>query len=249
MIILKTEEEIGAIRKAGRIVAACHREIAKRMKPGATTAEIDRFAEAFLLRNGAKPAQKGYRGYPYATCASVGDVVCHGFPSGKTLRSGDIVTIDMVAEVDGWMADSAWSYAVGKPSPEAEKLLKAAKQALYDGIRKAVAGGRLGDIGSAVQQTAKREGYAIIDYFVGHGIGRSMHEEPQVEHRGKAGSGKKLRKGMVLTIEPILTMGENRIVIDDDGWTARSADGKWAAQFEHTIAITDGEPLILTDQD
>ena len=249
MIILKTEEQVEAIRKAGRIVAACHREIARRLKPGVTTAEIDRFAEAFMLGRGAKPAQKGYRGYPYATCASANDVVCHGFPSDKPLRSGDIVTIDMVAELDGWMADSAWTYAVGTPSPEAAKLLRTAKQSLYDGIRKAVAGNRLGDIGYAVQQTAQREGLAIVEYFVGHGIGRSMHEDPQVEHRGKAGTGKKLRKGMVITIEPILTLGANEIGIGDDGWTARSTDGKWSAQFEHTIAVTDGEPIILTDQD
>jgi methionyl aminopeptidase len=249
MIVLKTDEQIAAIRRSGKIVAACHREIAKMLKPGVTTAEIDRFAEAFIVKNGARPAQKGYKGYPYATCASVNEVVCHGFPTDKPLKSGDIVTIDMVVELDGWMADSAWSYAVGKPSPEAAKLLAATKQALYDGISKAVAGGRLGDIGHAVQQTAKREGFNVVEHFVGHGIGRNMHEDPQVLHRGKEGTGKKLRKGMVITIEPILTMGRQDIVIDFDGWTARSADGKWSAQFEHTIAVTEGEPLILTEQD
>jgi methionyl aminopeptidase len=249
MIVLKTDEEIEAIRRSGSIVAACHREIAKMLRPGVTTAEIDRFAEAFILKNGARPAQKGYRGYPYATCASVNDVVCHGFPTDKPLASGDIVTIDMVVELDGWMADSAWSYAVGQPSPQAARLLAATKRALYEGIGKAVAGARLGDIGYAVQQSAQSEGYTIVEHFVGHGIGRSMHEDPQVFHRGRPGTGKKLRKGMVITIEPILTMGRKDIVIDFDGWTARSGDGQWAAQFEHTIAVTDGAPLILTGQD
>ncbi|MCQ6562506.1 type I methionyl aminopeptidase [Paenibacillus mendelii] len=246
MIELKTDDQIQCIRKAGRIVAACHGEVARRIKPGVTTAEIDRFVEAHMKLHGARPAQKGYKGYPYATCASVNDVVCHGFPTDNPLRDGDVVTIDMVAELDGWMADSAWTYTVGTPAPEVLKLTEAAKKALFAGIAQAVPGRRLGDIGHAVQQAAEQEGFTIVESFVGHGIGRSMHEAPQVNHCGKAGTGKRLRQGMVLTIEPILAMGMSYINIDEDGWTARTFDGTWSAQYEHTIAITNGEPIILT---
>ncbi|UVI30863.1 type I methionyl aminopeptidase [Paenibacillus spongiae] len=246
MIELKTDDQIQCIRRAGRIVAACHEEIARRIKPGLTTAEIDRFVEDYMKLHGARPAQKGYKGYPYATCASVNEVVCHGFPTDKPLQDGDIVTIDMVAELDGWMADSAWTYTLGNTAPEVLKLAKATKQALFAGIAQAVPGRRLGDIGHAVQQAAEREGFMIVDSFVGHGIGRSMHEAPQVKHCGKPGTGKRLRRGMVITIEPILAMGMPYINIDEDGWTARTFDGMRSAQYEHTIAITDGEPIILT---
>ncbi|MBM7568930.1 type I methionyl aminopeptidase [Paenibacillus sacheonensis] len=246
MIQYKTREEIERMRKAGRIVAACHREIGKRLKPGATTLEIDRFAEAYMVNCGAKPAQKGYKGYPYATCASACDVVCHGFPRDVPLREGEIVTIDMVVELDGWMADSAWTYAVGRVDREMVRLMNAAKTALYQGIAQAAAGNRLGDIGHAVQAVAKREQYGIVEAFIGHGIGRRIHEDPQVHHTGKAGTGRKLREGMVITIEPIFVTGRPHISIDADGWTARTLDGSWGAQFEHTVAVTSGGPIILT---
>ncbi|WP_308637760.1 type I methionyl aminopeptidase [Paenibacillus silvisoli] len=246
MIHYKTDEQLRLIRNAGRIVSGCHAEIAKRLRPGATTLEIDRFAEAYMRSHGAKPAQKGYKGYPYATCASAGDVVCHGFPRDVPLREGEIVTIDMVAELDGWMADSAWTYAVGRISPELERLMNVTKHALYQGIAQARAGKRIGDIGYAVQQVAEAEGYSVVDAFIGHGIGRRMHEEPQVHHTGKPGTGKKLAAGMVITIEPIFVLGDPHIHIDFDGWTARTADGSVGAQFEHTLAITDGEAIILT---
>lgn len=247
MIQYKTNDEIEQIRKAGRVVAGCHREIARRLQPGVTTLELDRFAEAYMRACGAKPAQKGYKSYPYATCASVGDVVCHGFPRDVPLREGEIVTIDMVADLDGWMADSAWTYAVGRIAPDLERLLKATKYALYQGIAQAAAGKRLGDIGAAVQAVAERERYAIVEAFIGHGIGRRMHEDPQVHHTGKTGSGKKLREGMVITIEPIFVTGQPHITIDADGWTARTFDGSWGAQFEHTVAVTSGGPVILTE--
>ncbi|BBH22735.1 methionine aminopeptidase [Paenibacillus baekrokdamisoli] len=246
MIRVKTEEQIERIGRAGRIVAACHQEIAKRLRSGVTTMEIDKFAEAFMNNQGARAAQKGYRGYPFATCASVNDVVCHGFPTHVPLRNGDVITIDMVAELDGWMGDSAWTYAIGTPSAEVMKLMKATKQALLLGIEQAVAGNKLGDIAHAVQKVADQEDYAVVESFVGHGIGRDMHEEPTVNHTGKAGSGKRLRKGMVITIEPIFTMGRPDVYLDKDGWTARSIDGAWSAQYEHTIAITEGKPIILT---
>ncbi|MFB9325827.1 type I methionyl aminopeptidase [Paenibacillus aurantiacus] len=244
---LKTAAEIARIRKAGAIVASCHKEINKRLAPGVTTAEIDAFAEAYMVRHGARPAQKGYKGYRYATCASVNDVCCHGVPTNKPLRSGDIVTIDMVAELDGWMADSAWTYAVGVPSAEAARLMQATKQALMAGIAAAVPGNRVGDIGFAAGTAAERAGLAVVESFVGHGIGRYMHEQPQVAHRARPGTGKKLRAGMVLTVEPILTLGSPYIRLDADGWTARSFDGKWSAQYEHTIAITEQGPVILTE--
>ncbi|MFC4775988.1 type I methionyl aminopeptidase [Paenibacillus sp. GCM10023252] len=248
MTELKSEEDIRRIRKAGQIVAACHKAISKRIAPGVTTMEIDRFAERFMLERGATPAQKGYKGYPFAICASVNDVVCHGFPDSVPLEEGDIVTIDMVADVDGWKADSAWTYAIGRSTSLTEKLLGTAKLALYQGIKQALPGRRLGDIGHAVQQCADKVGFTVITSFVGHGIGRQIHEPPQVEHRGEAGWGQRLKEGMVLTIEPILTFGRRSdIAIGQDGWTAKTNDGAWAAQFEHTIAITRDGPVILTE--
>ncbi|PYI56601.1 type I methionyl aminopeptidase [Paenibacillus flagellatus] len=248
MIILKTKEEIASMKRAGELLAACHREIAKMIRPGIATNEIDRFVETFLRDHGAVPEQKGYRGYPYATCASVNDVICHGFPSDKPLRDGDIVAIDMVVNLDGWLADSAWSYAVGSVSPQAAKLLDVTKEALYRGIAKAVVGNRIGDISHAIQSYAEGEGFSVVRDFVGHAIGQSMHEEPQVPHYGPPGRGVRLKEGMVITIEPMINTGTYRCKLDDDGWTARTADGGLSAQYEHTIAITADGPLILTEQ-
>ncbi|WP_036720125.1 type I methionyl aminopeptidase [Paenibacillus harenae] len=246
---LKTKENIRGIRKAGRIVAACHKALSKRIAPGVTTQEIDRFVERFMLDRGATPAQKGYKGYPFATCASVNEVVCHGFPDSVPLETGDIVTIDMVADLDGWKADSAWTYAIGRTTSATEKLLQTAKQALLDGIKQAMPGNRLGDIGYAVQSRAERAGFQVVSSFVGHGIGRSMHEFPDVVHSGLPGQGIPLEEGMVITIEPIITSGRADIYIAHDGWTARTRDGAWAAQFEHTVAITKEGPVVLTRWD
>lgn len=243
---LKTREHVRGIRKAGRVVAACHKALSKRLAPGVTTREIDRFVERFMLDRGATPAQKGYKGYPYATCASVNDVVCHGFPDSEPLESGDIVTIDMVADMNGWKADSAWTYMVGKSSAATEKLLKVAKHALLDGIKMALPGNCTGDIGHAIQLRTEREGYNVVRMFVGHGIGKQMHEFPEVEHYGPPGQGVKLEEGMVITIEPIITTGRSDVFIAQDGWTAKTVDGGWAAQFEHTVAITKEGPIILT---
>ncbi|REK74427.1 type I methionyl aminopeptidase [Paenibacillus paeoniae] len=246
---LKTREHIRGIRKAGRIVASCHKALSQRLAPGVTTREIDRFVERFMLDRGATPAQKGYKGYPYATCASVNDVVCHGFPDTEPLESGDVVTIDMVADVNGWKADSAWTYIIGKSTTATEKLLRVAKQAMQDGIKMAQPGHYIGDIGHAVQVRAEREGYNVVRMFVGHGIGRQMHEYPNVEHYGPPGQGVKLEEGMVLTVEPIITSGRADVYIARDGWTARTVDGSWSAQFEHTIAITKDGPIVLTRWD
>jgi len=246
---LKTREHIRGIRRAGRIVAACHKALSQRLAPGVTTREIDRFVERFMLDRGATPAQKGYKGYPYATCASVNDVVCHGFPDTEPLESGDIVTIDMVADVNGWKADSAWTYIIGKSTAATEKLLRVAKQSMQEGIKLAQPGNYIGDIGHAVQMRAEREGYNVVRMFVGHGIGRQMHEYPNVEHYGPPGQGVRLEEGMVLTVEPIITSGRADVYIARDGWTARTMDGSWSAQFEHTIAITKDGPIILTRWD
>lgn len=246
---LKTREHIRGIRMAGRIVAACHKALSKRLAPGVTTLEIDRYVERFMIDRGATPAQKGFKGYPYATCASVNDVACHGFPEAEPLESGDIVTIDMVADLNGWKADSAWTYIVGKSTPATERLLRVAKQAMLEGIKQALPGNYIGDIGHAVQTRAEREGCEVIPLFVGHGIGRSIHEFPDVEHQGPPGQGVKLEEGMVITIEPIVTSGRPEIYYARNGWAARTVDGAWTAQFEHTVAITKDGPMILTRWD
>jgi methionyl aminopeptidase len=246
MIILKTPEEIVKMREAGKLLAACHREIAQLICPGVTTWEIDQFVEQYLKANGAAPEQKGYRGYPYATCASVNDVICHGFPNKQPLQDGDIVKIDMVVNLDGWLADSAWSYAVGNVSEEAERLLKITKESLFIGIEKAVVGNRVGDISHAIQTYAESKGYSVVRQFIGHGIGKSIHEAPEVPHFGSPGRGPRLKKGMVITIEPMLNAGTFFVKLDSDGWTARTEDGSLSAQYEHTVAITAKGPLILT---
>jgi methionyl aminopeptidase len=248
MIILKTPEEIERMRAAGKILAACHRALAKRIRPGVTTWEIDQFVEQFLAKHGATPEQKGYQGYPYATCASVNDVICHGFPTKEPLKDGDIVTIDMVVNLDGWLADSAWSYAVGNISPEAKRLLQVTEKALYLGIEQAVPGNRIGDISHAIQSYAEAQGYSVVRDFTGHGIGQRIHEEPYIPHFGPPGRGPRLKEGMVITIEPMLNVGSYHVKIDEDGWTARTRDGKLSAQYEHTIAITADGPVILTKQ-
>jgi methionyl aminopeptidase len=249
MITLKTREEIEKMHKAGRLLASCHKEIAKLIRPGVTTAQIDRFVEQYLEQHGATPEQKGYRGYQYATCASVNDVICHGFPSDYALKDGDIVTIDMVVNLDGWLADSAWSYAVGNISETAEKLLRVTKESLYRGIRQAVVGNRIGDISHAIQSYAESQGFSVVRDFIGHAIGRNIHEDPQVPHYGPPGRGPRLKEGMVITIEPMLNVGSYHTKVDPDGWTARTVDGSLSAQYEHTIAITAEGPLVLTEQD
>jgi len=247
-ISLKSRAEIEKMHRSGRLLASCHRELARLIKPGITPLEIDRFVEEYLRSHGAKPEQKGYMGYPYATCCSKNDVVCHGMPDETPLREGDIVTIDMVVNIDGWLADSAWTYPVGTISSEARRLLDATRESLYRGIAQAKAGNRVGDISHAIQSYAEGQGYSVVRQFVGHGIGRRMHEDPQIPHFGKPNQGVPLKPGMVITIEPMLNTGDYRVKIDDDGWTARTVDGSLSAQYEHTVAITEEGPLILTEQ-
>jgi methionyl aminopeptidase len=249
MITLKTKDEISMMHEAGRILASCHKELRSMIKPGVTTAQIDQFVEKYLAKHGATPEQKGYRGYQYATCASVNDVICHGFPSDYALKDGDIVTIDMVVNKNGWLADSAWSYAVGSVSETADKLLRVTKESLYRGIAQAVVGNRIGDISHAIQSYAESQGFSVVRDFIGHAIGQHIHEEPQVPHYGPPGRGPRLKEGMVITIEPMLNVGAYHAKVDADGWTARTVDGSLSAQYEHTIAITADGPLVLTEQD
>lgn len=249
MIILKSKHEIEQMRKAGQVVAECHRELRRVIRPGITTMEIEHLFERIMAEHGAKPYTKGYKGYQFATCASVNDVIAHGFPSGYALKDGDIVTIDTVAELDGWMGDSAWTYAIGNVSPTAEKLMRVTKECLYLGIEQARAGNRLGDITSVIQKHAESNGFGVVRDLLAHGIGRGLHEEPSFMHVGKPGKGMRLKEGMVFTIEPMLTEGTYFMSIDEDGWTARTLDGKLSAQYEHVIAITENGPEILTAQD
>ncbi len=249
MIVLKSQREIDAMKKAGEILAACHKEIAKLIKPGVTTWEIDQFVEEFLNKHHATPEQKGYKGYEYATCASINDEICHGFPRKEALKDGDIVTIDMVVNYNGALADSAWSYAVGQVSDKTAHLLKVTKEALYRGIEQAVAGNRIGDIGHAIQKYVEGEGLSVVRDFIGHGIGAVIHEKPDVPHYGLPGKGTRIKEGMVFTIEPMVNIGMHYTKMDDNGWTARTVDGTYSAQYEHTVAITKDGPLILTDQE
>lgn len=249
MIILKSQREIDGMKKAGEILAACHKEIAKLIQPGISTWEIEEFVEKFLKERGATPEQKGYQGYQFATCASVNDEICHGFPNKNPLSEGDLVTIDMVVNYNGSLADSAWSYGVGKVSEETNKLLLVTKEALYKGIEQAQVGNRIGDIGHAIQTYAEGEGFSVVRNFIGHGIGAVIHEKPDVPHFGLPGKGARIKEGMVFTIEPMINVGSYHSKMDDNGWTARTIDGKNSAQYEHTIAITKDGPVILTDQD
>ncbi|KAA8787700.1 methionyl aminopeptidase [Paenibacillus sp. 4624] len=246
--ILKTREEIGYMREAGRILKECHQHIEQYMVPGTTTAEINERVEAFLADHGATPEQKGYKGYPYAICASVNEVVCHGFPGSQALASGDVVTIDMVVNKEGWLADSAWTYAIDEPSRSIRRLMKRTEKALYKAIAQAVPGNTLGDIGSAIERTARLYRYGIVKPLIGHGIGQYIHEPPNVLPYGKRKTGMMLTEGMVITIEPIFTKGSSGAVVwDEDGWTVRTLDESWGVQYEHTVAITKDGPLILTD--
>lgn len=248
MIILKSPREIEEMRPASQIVADCHREIAKIIEPGITTLEINDMVARHIVKLGGKQFTKGYNGFPAETCASVNDVVAHGFPSRRKLEDGDIVTIDIVVEYNGWFGDSGWTYAIGQVSPVAEKLMKVTKECLYIGIEKALPGNRLGDVTSAIQAHAESNGFSVVRDLLAHGIGRSLHEEPNFEHIGIAGKGIRLKEGMALTIEPMINEGTYRITIDADEWTARTADGKLSAQYEHTVVITGDGPQILTAQ-
>jgi len=237
------------MHEAGKLLAKTHKEIAKLIKPGITTKEIDEFVEEFLAAHGATPEQKGFQGYPYATCASINDEICHGFPRDEKLKDGDIVTIDLVVNLKGGLADSAWTYAVGNVDEAGLRLMEVTKKALYIGIEQARVGNRIGDIGHAIQTYAEAQGFSVVREFTGHGIGPTIHEPPHIPHFGEPNKGPRLKEGMVITIEPMLNEGDWRSKMDPNNWTARTIDGRRSAQYEHTIAILKEGPLILTDQD
>ena len=248
MVNIYTEKDVLGMIEAGKVLAEVHRRLRTFIKEGVTTLEIDAYVESILKEFGATAEQKGYEGFPYATCASVNDEICHGFPTEYVLKDGDIVTIDMVVNLNGSLADSAWTYAVGNISEEARHLMDTTLKCLYLGIKEAKVGNRLGDIGHAIQSYAEGEGFSVVREFVGHGIGKTMHEDPQVLHYGEAGRGLRIQEGMVFTIEPMINEGTFNLKIDKNGWTARTRDGKLSAQYEHQLAITKDGPIIITDQ-
>ncbi|WP_311564669.1 type I methionyl aminopeptidase [Peptoniphilus duerdenii] len=248
MVNIYTKKDVLGMIEAGKVLAEVHRRLRTFIKEGVTTLEIDAYVESILKEFGATAEQKGYEGFPYATCASVNDEICHGFPTEYALKDGDIVTIDMVVNLNGSLADSAWTYAVGNISEEARHLMDTTLKCLYLGIKEAKVGNRLGDIGYAIQSYAEGEGFSVVREFVGHGIGKTMHEDPQVLHYGEAGRGLRIQEGMVFTIEPMINEGTFNLKIDKNGWTARTRDGKLSAQYEHQLAITKDGPIIITDQ-
>lgn len=249
MITRKSKREVEQMQKAADILVACHKEIANMIKPGMTTMEIDEFVESFLAKHDATPEQKGFSGYPYATCASINDEICHGFPRKEALVDGDIVTIDIVVNYKGGLADSAWTYAVGDVDEKGLQLMEVTKKSLYKGIEQARAGNRIGDIGHAIQTYAEGEGFSVVREFTGHGIGPTIHEPPHIPHFGEPGKGVRLKEGMVITIEPMINEGDWKSKMDSNEWTARTIDKGRSAQYEHTLVITKDKPLILTEQD
>lgn len=247
MIILKTPEEIEYIKQACRLTADTLEMLTKAIKPGVSTLELDRLAEEYIRSHGGVPSCKGYCGFPATICASVNDVVVHGIPNAKTkLRNGDVISIDLVAAVNGYQGDSAITVPVGYVKPAVTKLLKVTEESLFKGIEQAVPGNHIGDISHAVQTYCEGFGYGVVRDFVGHGLGRDMHEDPQIPNYGSAGHGPKIKPGMVLCIEPMITMGTYEVEVLRDDWTTVTLDGKPAAHFEHTIVITENGPEILT---
>lgn len=246
MINLKTERELTLMRDAGRIVAEAHAEVAKAVAPGVTTGELDLIAEKVILQRGARPSFKGYNGFPASICASVNNEVVHGIPGLKPLRDGDIISIDIGAEISGYHGDAAATLPVGDIIPLAERLIKVTEEALEQGISKCQPGGRLTDISHAVEEHAKSAGFSVVRDLVGHGIGRKLHEPPQVPNFGAPGKGTKLSPGLVLAIEPMVNIGGPGVKFLDDDWTVVTADGTLSAHAEHTVAITDKGPEILT---
>jgi len=247
MIHYKTKEEIEIMRQSCMLVAKTHAEVAKMMRPGLTTRKINNTAEEFIRDHKGVPTFLNFNGFPYATCISVNSAVVHGFPNDEELKDGDIVSVDIGILKNGFHGDSAYTYALGEVSDEVKKLLRVTKEALYHGIEKARHGNRVGDISNAIQEhTEKKHGYGVVRELVGHGLGKNLHEEPQVPNYGKKGTGAKLKEGMVLAIEPMINLGVKEIFNDDDGWTIRTKDNKPSAHFEHDVCIRRGEADILS---
>lgn len=247
MINLKTPEEIEQMKRAGRLSAAVLREVGERVAPGVTTLELDRFAEDYIRSHGGIPTFKGYGGFPASLCTSVNDEIVHGIPSDEVvLKEGDVLSVDTGATVDGWAGDNAWTFAVGEISPEARRLLDVTEACLWAAVEAAQPGNRLGDVGHACQAIAKRAGMGVVREYVGHGIGHDMHEDPMVPNYGHAHWGLKLEPGMVIAIEPMITLGTRKTRVGDNGWTVYTRDGLPAAHFEKTVAVTEKGPVLVS---
>jgi methionyl aminopeptidase len=246
MIMLKTAPDLEVMRRAGGIAAAALQAVVDAVRPGVTTRELDRIAEDQIRRRGAEPSFLGYRGFPASICTSVDDEVVHGIPGRRRLQAGQIISLDVGAVVDGFHGDLASTVPVGKVSEDVARLLRVTAEALEVGIRAARPGAHLGDVGAAIQRFVEEHGFSVVREFAGHGIGRHLHEEPQIPNFGRAGNGVILRPGMTLAIEPMVNMGGSEVTMDPDGWTVRTRDHKPSAHFEHTVAVGEHGPIVLT---
>jgi methionyl aminopeptidase len=246
MIIRKSHQEIEGMTRAGELIAETIALLGENLQPGITTGELDRIAEDFIREHGGVPTSKGYRGFPAATCISPNAMVVHGIPGGHRVEEGDLISVDVGITLNGLVADSAYTYGVGEIDSESQRLLDVGKQALEAGIEQARAGNRVGDISHAIQQVVEGAGFSVIRSLVGHGVGRYYHEEPQIPNFGEPGRGAPLQTGMTLAIEPMITAGGPDVYLHDDEWSISTSDGSMAAHFEHTVAVTEDEPLVLT---
>ncbi len=248
MIIYKTEAELVLMKEAAMLVSKTLTEVAKVLKPGMTTLQIDKLCYDYVKDHKAIPSFYNYRGYPHNVCASVNDVVVHGFPNEVPLKEGDLVSIDMGVILNGWHGDHAYTFILGEVDASIMQLVKVTKESLYKGIEQAIVNNRVGDISYAIQEHAERKhGYGVVRELVGHGLGKSLHEDPQVPNYGKRGNGPKMKENLVLAIEPMINMGTKDVYTDDDGWTIRTQDGKVACHFEHDVCVKRGQALILSD--
>lgn len=247
MIYYKTKHEIELIRESSLLVGKAIAEVAKLIRPGITTGKLDHTGEEFIRDNGGTPSFKNYKGYPFAACISVNDAVVHGFPNGKELKEGDIISFDIGVYKNSFHGDSAYTFAIGDPGQEVLQLMKITKESLYKGIEKAVSGNRVGDISYAIQEHCEKiNKYGVVRELVGHGLGKHLHEDPQVPNYGKRGSGAKMKEGMVIAIEPMVNLGVKEVWYDDDGWTVRTKDGKASAHYEHTVCVQKGKADVLS---
>jgi methionyl aminopeptidase len=246
MLYFKTDEEVGFLKESNMLVSKTLAEVARYIKPGITTLYLDSIAETFILDHKAVPAFKGYNGFPNTLCTSVNDEVVHGIPSGYKLKEGDIISVDCGVILNGWVGDSAFTFAVGEINEEVKRLLEYTRASLEEGVKAAVAGNRVGDVSFAVQSKAESGGYAVVRELVGHGIGKKMHEPPEVPNFGKSGAGPKMEKGLVICIEPMINLGKKETIQMRDGWTIKTADGKPSAHFEYAVAVNKGKADVLT---
>jgi methionyl aminopeptidase len=246
VIVRKSEREIELIAAAGRVAADTIAHVGRHLEPGVTTEELDRIAEEFIRSHGGIPTSKGYRGFPKAICISPNDMIVHGIPGSYQVADGDLLTLDVGVTLDGYVADTAYTFGVGEVSAEAERLLEVGQAALAAGIEQAQVDNRIGDVSAAIQRVVEEAGFAVVRALVGHGVGRAYHEDPQIPNYGTPGRGARLSSGMTLAIEPMITAGGVDIVLDDDQWSVFTADGSLSAHFEHTVAVTEAGPRILT---